>query len=64
MTYQHIARPLERLEDVVKKVHDTRNYSLRIEYSSNDEIGKLASAFNEMLLRARGGPRAGKLGPP
>ena len=49
LTYQHIARPLEQFERVVKQVHETRDYSLRIERSGNDEIGKLAAAFNEML---------------
>ena len=49
MTYQHIARPLEQFERVVKKVHETRDYNLRIERSGNDEIGKVAAAFNEML---------------
>src|SRR5262249_4054776 len=49
MTYQHIARPLEQFERIVKKVHETRDYSLRIERSGDDEIGKLAAAFNDML---------------
>jgi signal transduction histidine kinase len=49
MTYQHIAQPLERFERVVKKVHETRNYSLRVASNSKDEIGKVASAFNDML---------------
>jgi len=49
MTYQHIARPLEQFERVVKKVHETRDYNLRIERSGDDEIGKLAAAFNDML---------------
>src|SRR5262249_20878596 len=49
MTYLHIARPLEQFERVVKKVRETRDYSLRIERSGDDEIGKLAAAFNDML---------------
>src|SRR5262249_7845290 len=49
MTYQYIARPLEQFERVVKKVRETRDYSLRFERSGDDEIGKLAAAFNDML---------------
>ena len=49
MTYHYIARPLEQFERVVKKVHETRDYNLRIERSGDDEIGKLAAAFNEMM---------------
>jgi len=49
MTYQYIARPLEQFERVVKKVRETRDYNLRFERSGDDEIGKLAAAFNDML---------------
>lgn len=49
MTYQYIARPLEQFERVVKRVRETRDYSLRFERSGDDEIGKLAEAFNDML---------------
>jgi signal transduction histidine kinase len=49
MTYQHIARPLARFESLVKKVRETKNYNLRIDHESNDEIGKLVAAFNDML---------------
>jgi signal transduction histidine kinase len=49
MTYQYIARPLEQFERVVKRVRETRDYSLRFERGGDDEIGKLAEAFNDML---------------
>jgi signal transduction histidine kinase len=49
MTYHYIARPLEQFERVVKQVRETRDYNLRIERSGDDEIGKLAAAFNDML---------------
>src|SRR5262249_18912718 len=49
MTYQHIARPLEQFERVVKEVRETKDYNLRIERSGDDEIGKLAAAFNDMM---------------
>jgi C4-dicarboxylate-specific signal transduction histidine kinase len=42
-------RPLERLEHAASTVRETRNYDLRIDYRSHDEIGQLAAAFNEML---------------
>ncbi len=49
MTHWHIVRPLERLEHTASTVRETRNYSLRIDYGSRDEIGRLAIAFNDML---------------
>jgi len=49
MTYQHIARPLERFAGVARRVHETKDYNLRIDHNGNDEIGRLAAAFNEML---------------
>ena len=49
MTHRHIVRPLERLEGFTKAVRDTNDYSLRIESTSKDEIGRLAAAFNDML---------------
>ena len=49
MTHWHIVRPLERLEHTASTVRETRNYNLRIDYGSRDEIGRLAIAFNDML---------------
>jgi len=49
MTHRHIVRPLERLEHTASTVRETKNYNRRIDYSSQDEIGRLAVAFNEML---------------
>jgi HAMP domain-containing protein len=49
MTHWHVVRPLRRLENVASSVRDTKDYSLRIDYSSKDEICRLASAFNNML---------------
>src|SRR5215471_16983230 len=49
MTYRHIVRPLERLENVVSKVRETKNYDVRIHDSTTNEIGRLASGFDEML---------------
>jgi HAMP domain-containing protein len=49
MTHRHIVRPLERLENVARTVRETKDYSLRMDQGSRDEIGRLAVAFNEML---------------
>ena len=49
MTYRHIVKPLERLEKVASTVRETKNYDLRVKGSSTDEIGRVASAFDEML---------------
>jgi C4-dicarboxylate-specific signal transduction histidine kinase len=49
MTYRHIVWPLERLEKVVSTVRETKNYDVRIHDSTTNEIGRLASAFDEML---------------
>ncbi len=49
MTHWHVVRPLRRLENVASAVRDTKDYRLRIDYTSKDEIGRLASAFNNML---------------
>src|SRR5271169_2690678 len=44
-----IVQPLERLEKFASTVRRTKDYSLRVDYKSDDEIGRLALAFNEML---------------
>ena len=49
ITHRNIVRPLARLEDVANRVRQTKDYTHRVEYESKDEIGHLASAFNEML---------------
>jgi signal transduction histidine kinase len=49
MTHRHIVRPLERLEQVASRVRETKDYSLRSDHTSEDEIGRLSGAFNDML---------------
>jgi signal transduction histidine kinase len=49
MTYRQIVRPLGELEALADKVGDTKDYTLRLDLNRGDEIGRLASAFNEML---------------
>jgi PAS domain S-box-containing protein len=49
MTRRHIVKPLEKLASLSKSVRETNDYSLRIESTGRDEIGKLAAEFNNML---------------
>lgn len=49
LTHRHIVRPLKRLENVASKVRSTKDYSLRADHSSKDEIGRVTAAFNDML---------------
>lgn len=42
-------RPILRLHDIVRRVGETQDYSLRVEGSEHSEIGKLYRGFNQML---------------
>ncbi len=44
-----VTSPLASLMQVIARVRDEHNYSVRAERLSNDEIGKLVDAFNSML---------------
>lgn len=47
---QHIVtRPILNLARTARRITDTRDYDLRAEKLSNDEIGSLADDFNQML---------------
>jgi diguanylate cyclase (GGDEF)-like protein/PAS domain S-box-containing protein len=46
-----IARPLRGLADVAEAVRQTSDYSRRAEWHSRDEIGRLFTAFNDMLAQ-------------
>ncbi len=46
---QAALRPVGQLTEVAEEVTTTRDLSRRIEVGSTDELGRLASAFNEML---------------
>jgi diguanylate cyclase (GGDEF)-like protein/PAS domain S-box-containing protein len=48
---RQIARPLRHLSDVADTVSRTGDYARRASWSSQDEIGRLVRAFNEMLDR-------------
>jgi signal transduction histidine kinase len=49
LTHRHIVGPLQRLEAVALAVRKNKDYNLRVDYSGHDEIGRVTSAFNEML---------------
>ena len=49
VTYRQIVRPLERLEKVASTVRDSKNYDFRVDSTSANEIGRVASAFDGML---------------
>lgn len=49
LTYRDMIVPIKRLADLANTIRETKNYGLRFQYESRDEIGRLAAAFNEML---------------
>ena len=49
MVGRHIVQPLLKLERLADEVGQTKDYKLRTDYASRDEIGRLAVAFNAML---------------
>lgn len=46
---QIVTRPILNLARIARRITDTRDYDLRAEKLSNDEIGSLADDFNQML---------------
>lgn len=46
-----ISRPILSLADTARSVSAQKNYSLRAEKTSSDEVGTLVEVFNEMLAR-------------
>ncbi len=44
-----ISRPIQALADSAARVRDSADYSIRVEKTSNDELGVLTEAFNAML---------------
>ena len=49
LTYRDMIVPIKRLAELTNTIRETKNYGLRFNYQSRDEIGRLGSAFNEML---------------
>jgi PAS domain S-box-containing protein len=46
-----IAGPISHLAETARSVSDSRDYSIRAQKFSADELGRLAEDFNEMLVR-------------
>ncbi|MBN2063424.1 MAG: response regulator [Sedimentisphaerales bacterium] len=46
-----ISVPILKLKDVTYEITQSKDYSTRIEVISDDEVGSLAGAFNEMLMQ-------------
>ena len=46
-----VTRPIRRLEELSRQVTREENYALRARRGNNDELGRLAEAFNTMLGR-------------
>ncbi|GIZ12346.1 ATP-binding protein [Pseudomonas sp. NCCP-436] len=46
-----VTRPIRNLEELSRQVTREENYALRAERGNADEIGRLADAFNTMLMR-------------
>ncbi len=61
-TFQHIiSDPLLKLTRTMKLVSDRKDYSVRVEKQSQDEIGDLVDGFNDMLHKAEEANRAKSL---
>lgn len=46
---RHLTKPLEELAETTKRVSEHKNYSIRAEKTTNDELGDLIDGFNHML---------------
>jgi len=44
-----VTEPITRLKDIAQSVTEKKNYDLRVEQVSNDEVGVLVNSFNKML---------------
>ncbi len=45
-----LIKPIIKLSAVVEEITQKQDYSYQVEVSSNDEIGKLSSSFNKMII--------------
>jgi serine phosphatase RsbU (regulator of sigma subunit) len=53
MFQRAISKPIVSLLNIAKRVSREKNYALRAEKTSDDEVGKLIDGFNEMLGEIR-----------
>jgi signal transduction histidine kinase/CheY-like chemotaxis protein/HPt (histidine-containing phosphotransfer) domain-containing protein len=49
VTARLVSGPIHRLVDVTREVGESRQYDLRVERTSDDEIGELIDRFNDMM---------------
>ena len=49
LTYRDMIVPIKRLAELANTIRETKNYGLRFDYESRDELGRFGGAFNEML---------------
>ena len=52
-----VTRPIAAITEAAKEVSDKRNFSLRVDKLSDDEIGHLAETFNSMLAEIESSTR-------
>ena len=48
-----ISQPINQLSETARRITKEKDYSLRVENESEDEIGEMCQAFNEMLERTQ-----------
>ena len=46
-----ISRPIRNLQKTIRGIQESKNFSLRAEKDTQDELGDLVDAFNEMLIK-------------
>src|SRR5262249_57557479 len=48
LTYRDMIVPIRQLADLANKIRETKNYGLRFDYKSRDEIGGLPPSFTKI----------------
>ena len=51
---KHIVWPIKELTDTTREISRTEDMNKRVNWSSKDELGELATAFNQMLDKLQG----------
>jgi signal transduction histidine kinase/CheY-like chemotaxis protein/HPt (histidine-containing phosphotransfer) domain-containing protein len=46
-----ISRPIQKLDETAKQITSREDYSIRVDHTSDDELGNLCGAFNRMLAQ-------------
>lgn len=46
---QHLTKPVNKIANTLKQIQDEQNYSIRVRYAANDEMGYLTKKTNELL---------------